>query len=152
MKTKGARSCLSCQLHRSVCVQMELATVAGRAGRAGESMELCNKVAQSPSHQGRLAVRGRVRFSTRSKVPTTQMLSWVASSPIRIPSRETTPALPGSESYLGMEASLILGRFLIPRTHICAPGHMVLQPRRILDQCLWTAVYSLSTVCLFPGV
>lgn len=65
------------------------------------SVELCNKeVVQSPSHRGRLAVQGRARFSTRSKVPTTQMLSWVASRPIRIPGRETTPALPDSESYL----------------------------------------------------
>lgn len=80
--------------------------------------------------------------SVQGQVPTTQMLSWVASSPIRIPSRETTPALPDSESYPGIEASLLLGRFSMPRTHICAPGHMVLQPRRILDQCFWTAVCS----------
>lgn len=101
VRTKGARSCQPCQLRRSVCVQMGLVKVAGRAGRAGESVELCNKeVVQSPSHRGRLAIQGRARFSTRSKVPTTQMLSWVASSPIRIPSRETTPALPDSESYL----------------------------------------------------
>lgn len=44
----------------------------GRAGRTGKSVELCNKgLAQSPSHRGRLAGQGRARFSTRSKVPTT---------------------------------------------------------------------------------
>lgn len=142
MKTKGERSCRPCQLHRSVCVQMGLATVAGRAGRASKSMELCNKeVAQSPSHQGRLAVRGRARFSTRSSSHYTNAFMG-GLQPHKIPSRETTPALPDSESYPGMEASLLLGRFSMPRTHICAPGHMVLQPRRILDQCFWTAVCS----------
>lgn len=90
--------------------------------------------------------------SVQGQVPTTQMLSWVASSPIRIPSRETTPALPDSESYPGMEASLILGRFSMPRTHICAPGHMVLQPRRILTSASGLQSVPLSTVCLFPGV
>lgn len=109
-------------------MQMGLVKVAGRAGRAGQSVELCNKeVVQSPSHPGRLAVQGRARFSTRSEVPTTQMLSWVASSPIRIPSRETTPALPNSESYLVPFSvclgSLTLGRVSIPRAHLYSWTH-----------------------------
>lgn len=126
---------------------MGLAKAAGRAGRAGKSVELCNKgVAQSHSHGGRLAVQGRAKFGTRSEVPTTRMLSWVAWGPIRIPSRETTPALPGSEKpselfsvcLSGDGDSFDTGKILNPKdTHLWS--------RRILVQCLWTAVPSIHS-------
>lgn len=102
---------------------MGLATVPGRAGRAGESIELCNKeVAQSPS-QGRLAVQGRARFSTRSSSHYTNAFMG-GLQPHKIPSKETTPALPDSESYPGMEASLIPGKILNAKdTHLCSWTH-----------------------------